>query len=68
MFERLIEQKTAISMYLTERGSNERNSLPELGWRDWLSISELTDILEPLYSATTQLCDEEYVTISMLIP
>lgn len=48
--------------------SIDNDSLPVLNNKDWIIYENLVKLLEPLESATRNLCGDSYATASMVIP
>ena len=70
MFERLHEQRWAISAVLSDRTVTNLSEARHLELVDdhWLTIECMLPVLQALRSATTALCGEEYVSASMMYP
>ncbi len=70
MFERLLEQRWAISAVLSDRVFTKLSDARTLELTDdsWGVIEELLPVLRSLKCATTALCGESGVSISMVYP
>ena len=63
MFERFVELKSAIFLFLFEEEKR-----PEFSSEDWLTMKGLVAVLKPPYDVTTELCGEKHTTVSKVIP
>uniref|UniRef100_H3A6Y0 HAT C-terminal dimerisation domain-containing protein n=1 Tax=Latimeria chalumnae TaxID=7897 RepID=H3A6Y0_LATCH len=70
MFERLQEQRWAIAAVLSDRSFTKLAGARTLELTDdsWQIIEELLPVLRSLKCATTALCDESEVSLSMVYP
>ena len=70
MFERLLEQRWAVSAVLSDRTVTQLSDARTLEQTDdsWTVMEELLPVLHSLKCATTALCGESGVSISMIYP
>ena len=70
MFERLLEQRWAVSAVLSDRTVTQLSDTRTLEQTDdsWTVMEELLPVLHSLKCATTALCGESGVSISMIYP
>ena len=62
MFERFLEQKDALVLFLADEDDLSISS------NDWLNIKIFCEVLEPLYFCTKEICAEKITTLSKVIP
>lgn len=62
MMERLLRHKESLTEFL------EHRTVPSLVENDWVKLRKLTDLLQPLKSATNNLGGQKYVTVSVTLP
>jgi hypothetical protein len=67
MIERFLEQQLPISAALLNLKNKEKD-LPDLSDDDITNASLLLNILKPMKTITTLLCDEKSPTVSMILP
>jgi hypothetical protein len=62
MFERFLEQKAALVLFLAEEQKFS------MSFDDWTFMKIFVEILEPLYEFTVEICSEKMTTLSKVIP
>ena len=70
MIERFLEQQPAVYATLTskEMRSRDKQNVATLSQEDFGDLEDLIEILKPLKTATTALCEEKVPTISIVLP
>lgn len=70
MLKRLLELRQEIEIIMTDRTYFTRQQAKKLAFteEDWDNFNILYNLLKPLYSATTILCADQKVTISLIRP
>ncbi|XP_060872609.1 uncharacterized protein LOC132946581 [Metopolophium dirhodum] len=70
MLERLLELRSAVVVIMSDRTlfNSKIAKDQELLEEDWEKIEILVTLLKPLKTATTVLCADQNVTISMVLP
>ncbi|KAI7790334.1 putative zinc finger BED domain-containing protein 1-like [Triplophysa rosa] len=70
MFERLLEQRWAVCAVLSDRNVTKLADAGTLDLKDehWEIVEELAPVLKSLKCATTAMCSETHVSISMVYP
>lgn len=70
MFLRLHEQSLAIAAVLPDRSVTKLSDARtlELSDENWMTIERMLPVLDSLKSATSELCSEENVSVSMVFP
>ena len=62
MFERFLEQKAALVLFLAEEPNFS------MSFDDWTNMKIFMEILEPLFQFTVEICAEKMTTCSKVIP
>jgi hypothetical protein len=70
MCERLVCNRNAIVSVLADRSITKLNTALklEMSEHDWLTTDDIINVLKSLQLATTALCSETDVTISLVLP
>jgi hypothetical protein len=67
MLERYLEQQLPISAVLMNMKNKEKD-LPDLSDYDIKSATDLMNVLQPMKTITTMLCEEKIPTVSLIVP
>ena len=62
MFERFLEQKAVLVLFLAEEPNFS------MSFDDWTNMKIFMEILEPLFQFTVEICAEKMTTCSKVIP
>ena len=62
MFQRFLEQKDALVLFLADEDNFS------ITGNDWRNIKIFVEVLEPLYSCTLEICAEKLTTLSKVVP